>query len=410
MALVSGQSAGLVPIAPPGLGTSSGSAAPRRHNPRLAESPIQALLGGDTVLCDLLHARKVHSIRDLLYLPAWELRDWLLVPEHEAAAVIARAWAVCAAPATTAWELATLQPPVRVPLPLESLGAAVGGGLSGTFMEVAGPAGVGKTQFCLHLAALAAAEGGEVFWLDTEGTFTAPRALEMLEAICSGTSRLGGTAGGFVFNADEVRNRALKALSRIRRHPCASLQELHNIVSELDVRARHGEVLPALIVVDSIAAVARNEGDTSESRRVQIPRRQAALNVLAGLFKALVAGRGEPQARSSRSPLCAPAPPGIIVTNQVAGDPSSGRSRVTLGHVWHHAVNWRLVLSHQSPAVAAGMGTKEQSLGGHRFLCVEKSPSSAPIVIEFGIGRDGLEEVAVSGQQHAPLVVCQGGA
>jgi len=85
-------------------------------------------------------------------------------------------------------------------------------------------------------------------------------------------------------------------------------------------------------------------------------------------------------------------------------------SKVTLGYVWHHAVNWRLVLSHQSPAAVGGMGTKEQSRGGRRFLCVEKSPCSAPIVIEFGIGREGLEEIAVSGQQQASSAVCQGGA
>merc|ERR1712224_855355 len=105
-----------------------------------------------------------------------------------------------------------------------------------------------------------------------------------------------------------------------------SLQELHNVVAELERRARNGDSLLALVVVDSVAAVARNEGKSSESSRVQIPRRQAALSALASLFKTLVASIPSAAPAGGR----ALAPPGVLVTNQVAGDPRSGCSKVTL--------------------------------------------------------------------------------
>lgn len=363
-----------------------------------ADAPLEALLSGDSALCELLHARKVHTVRDLVYLPAWELRDWLLVPEEEAARVIISAWAACAAPPASALDLVAVRSRgTRAPLPLGSLGAAVGGGLSGAFMEVAGPPAVGKTQLCLHIAALTAADGGEVFWLDTEGTFAPPRLLELLQAAC--TSRAGG-------DVEQAETLALEALGRVRRKPCGTLQELHNVIAELERCGRRGNALPALVIVDSVAAVARNEGDSSESRRVSIPRRQAALSALAGLFKALVAANLQ---QASASSLAA-APPGVLVTNQVAGDPSGGNSRVTLGHVWHHAVNWRLVLSHLAPGDSRGFGLKENAMGNSRFLHVEKSPCSPPITIEYTIGHTGLSEVGIVGEAMSTTRVAPAGS
>ncbi|CAK0851063.1 unnamed protein product [Prorocentrum cordatum] len=147
-------------------------------------------------------------------LPATADRTPLESPaESEAEGVIGRACAACAAPLVSAWDLRARWAPA-VPAPLPSLSAAVvGGGLAGSFLEVAGPPGVGKTQLCLHLAALAALEGGEAFWLDTEHAFSPPRALELLRALCAG--------------GPEAEGRALEALQRIRRRACSSLADVH---------------------------------------------------------------------------------------------------------------------------------------------------------------------------------------
>lgn len=373
-----------------------------------AGAPLEALFDGVAAgpeLCSLLWARKVRSVGELAFVPPWELRDWLLAPEEEAAAVVARAQAACAAAFVSAWDLALAAMPatstatgtttatgarggregVGTAALLSTEGAPQGtntgaivggdGGLSGAFMEVAGPNGAGKTQLCLQLAAAVSLGGGDVFWLDTEGTFAAGRLLELLEA--SARQAKGG---------HDVEAVALAALGRIRHHACESLQEIHDIVAELLGHARAGRALPALLVVDSVAAVARHarEGATAGGgggQALSVPRRQAALSALASLFKALVARREGERA---------PAPPGVVVTNQVMGDPTSGGTRVALGYVWHHAVGARFVLSHLPPWEQRGHGSKELSVGKCRYLHVEKSPCTPPYVVPFEIGPSGL--------------------
>merc|ERR1712061_168148 len=100
---------------------------------------------------------------------------------------------------------------------------------------------------------------------------------------------------------------------------------------------------------------------------------------MGGLFKMIVAAPSCPQA----------APPAVFVTNQVAGDPINGGHRVTLGHVWHHAVNWRLVVRHgPSMNLRAFNNTNGAPPQQCRSLHVEKSPCSAPITIPFVITQD----------------------
>ncbi|CAE7570435.1 RAD51B [Symbiodinium sp. CCMP2592] len=309
------------------------------------------------------------NLKDFVSVPPWELRDWLLITEEEATELLSLAWAATAAPAISAWDLAADNEAVvrPRPCPLPSLSLALGaGGLSAALVEVAGPPGVGKTQFCLHAAALIAACGHDVFWIDTERTFSAQRVHEMLEVQLSASAR-----------PQEAAAQATQAMQRIKHRACSSLQELHDFCSELAGRALRGAPLPGLLVIDSVAAVARVDG--SGDRRVQIPRRQALLSSLASQLKVLVA---RPRQRRLQEPPGAISP-GVVVTNQVMGDPSAGISRVTLGHVWHHSVNWRLVLSHLPPGSAGGPGSKEQADPfGRRYLFVEKSPCFKSMAVQ----------------------------
>lgn len=60
--------------------------------------------------------------------------------------------------------------------PLDGL---LGGGIeSGTVTEVFGPAGAGKTNFCIHFA-LSCSSDGEVAYLDTEGGLSAERVRQV---------------------------------------------------------------------------------------------------------------------------------------------------------------------------------------------------------------------------------------
>lgn len=360
-----------------------------------ADTPLAAVFGGSAFssaghmpLPQLLAAKRLTRVKDLISVAPWELRDWLLITEEQAADILGHAWAACAAAPVSAWDLdmelqsshltSALAHPTVAPLP--TLDHALGSkGLSGSLVEVAGPPGVGKTQFCLHAAALIAAAGGEVFWLDTERTFSAPRLLELLESLAQ-------TAV-----AEEVTSPGMAALQRIRHRVCTSLEELQTVVAELAQRARQGSQLPALVVLDSVASVARVEGDATESRKTVNIRRSSALSSLASLLKVLVSPpvpSGNPQHNNLTRP------PGVVVTNQVMGDPTLGGSRVTLGNVWHHAVNWRLVLSHLPPGGPGNLGLKEQAdPSGRRYLHVEKSPCSPQVVVPFCVGAAGLREL-----------------
>jgi len=334
-----------------------------RHPQVLAKATLETVYGSNRALCELLHSKGIRSLGDVIYLAPWELRDWLMVSEDEATSVIARAWDAFAVTASSAWDFLERAPCNVVPTPLTSLSEAAGGGFSGLFVEVAGAPGVGKTQICSHTAALTAARGGEVFWLDTERTFSAPRMLELLEAI-------------FSKSAGNTKDLALGALKRIRARICSSLQELDSVVTELVMYSRRGDSTPALVVIDSIAALARNSGDALAKSSSLIPARQRALSALASKLKMLVD-------RPAAQKLTVPA---VMVTNQIMGDPASGGTKVALGLVWHHAVNWRLVLSCGS--VRDGSIPECQ-----RFLHVEKSPCAAPFTIRYAIKHHGLEEV-----------------
>ncbi|CAJ1405344.1 unnamed protein product, partial [Effrenium voratum] len=145
---------------------------------------------------------------------------------------------------------------------------------------------------------------------------------------------------------------AVQALERVRHRVCSSLAELQEVASQLAQLAAQGGPLPALLVIDSVAAVARNELGL-EDKKAMMVKRQAALSTLAGLLKVLVS----PPLRQGHAQSL-----NVVVTNQVMGDPSAGGSRVTLGHVWHHSVNWRLVLSHVPP------GSGPRAVGFERYL------------------------------------------
>lgn len=361
----------------PGIGSSAGSTVRAKL---AADTPLEVFLKDDAISCQLLLAHNICRMRDLVCLPACELRDWLLLPQDEATEFLARACSACAAPVVSALDLAASElsrPTMRTRLP--SLDAALNGSIAGVFLEIAGPPGTGKTQLCHHLAARAAAAGFTVFWLDTENTFSAARVLEVLAT--SGVGDRDDMDGAARPGMQDGRGHALSALQRIRRRQCESLQELRTLASELERRARAGGELPGLIIVDSVAAVARNGGDPAQSRREHMIQRSSALSALAGLFKSTMS-----------SPGGGSAPPGVIVTNQVMGDPNGGGSKVALGHVWHHAVNWRLVLSHLPPGDVRGLGSSVQASAGRRYLRVEKSPCAAPFCVEVGIGPAGVWE------------------
>eukprot|EP00929_Paragymnodinium_shiwhaense_P040670 TRINITY_DN21203_c0_g1_i2.p1 TRINITY_DN21203_c0_g1~~TRINITY_DN21203_c0_g1_i2.p1 ORF type:complete len:376 (+),score=47.25 TRINITY_DN21203_c0_g1_i2:269-1396(+) len=353
------------------------------------------------------YQRKVRTLRDLALLAAWEVKDWLLVPEDEADMILSHAYGRLAAPMTTALALLQAMPrkEQQALLQMQSemssgceLQYFLHGGFRGHFIEIAGPGGVGKTQFSLHLAACAAAVAeGELLWLDTENTFSPERMLRLLEACLMSQT--------FQRTAAEAADAALEKMRRIRCLRCSTLADIQNVADDLLRDSRAGRPLPSLLVVDSIAAAARKEGMVQEAAgQKYLPQRQAALSALAASFKALIARQN---GRAASPEAQAPQRLAIVVTNQVSGGvrddhwlPHRG-PKVALGHVWHHAVGWRFVLAAHSIPSRGGYGHVAYS-GRHpqqavrRYMHIEKSPCMPSSTIQFEIAAGGLSQLATS--------------
>jgi len=156
-------------------GAAEGQGRPLRRVGLREEQAPAAVLGK-------LRARGVTTVGGLLGLTALEVVELTGLRPDRAAAVRREVAAAVQAPPRTALQLLRQ---ARGPLPsrlrtgVERLDAALGGGLpAGMVVELVGPPGSGKSQFCLGAAARTAVPGrtdaglsGQVLYIDTEAKF-----------------------------------------------------------------------------------------------------------------------------------------------------------------------------------------------------------------------------------------------
>ena len=156
-------------------GAAEGQGRPLRRVGLREEQAPAAVLGK-------LRARGVTTVGGLLGLTALEVVELTGLRPDRAAAVRREVAAAVQAPPRTALQLLRQ---ARGPLPsrlrtgVERLDAALGGGLpAGMVVELVGPPGSGKSQFCLGAAARTAVPGrpdaglsGQVLYIDTEVKF-----------------------------------------------------------------------------------------------------------------------------------------------------------------------------------------------------------------------------------------------
>lgn len=203
--------------------------------------------------------------------------------------------------------LRLLQPAVPATLPtgLPTLDRHLGGGLPrGAVTELVGPASVGKTQLCLAVAARAlvdgASTGAKVLYVDTEGSFSPSRLLQLLLALGCGERAAHG-AGGDTLPAQTtpVQPAAEELLQRVTVLRPSRWAEYCTCLEEMLEDLLLDPPRTALLVVDSIAmAVLRHFGQGGD-----IPRRQAAVGAHAARLKQYADAHG----------LC------ILCVNQVSG-------------------------------------------------------------------------------------------
>ncbi|GAB4859258.1 DNA repair protein RAD51 [Ancistrocladus abbreviatus] len=142
-------------------------------------------------IANIFAARNIKTAKDALSLTAFELMELLDVGLADVICATAYISETICPPCETA--LSLLEQRVQneqfsghLPTGLSGLDKALCGGIPfGVVTELVGPAGIGKTQFCLKLALLASLPenyggfGGHVIYIDVESKFSSRRIIEM---------------------------------------------------------------------------------------------------------------------------------------------------------------------------------------------------------------------------------------
>ncbi|XP_057728008.1 DNA repair protein RAD51 homolog 2 [Arachis stenosperma] len=328
-------------------------------------------MGLPNSIANIFTARNIITAKDALSLTEFELMEQLDVGMAEVKSAMAHISEVVCPPCQTA--LLLMEQRVRdersaghLPTRLRGLDEALCGGLPfGVVTELVGPAGIGKTQFCLKLSLLASLPAncggldGRVIYIDVESKFSSRRLIQI-----------------GIENFPEIflkKGMAQEMAGRIVILRPTSLSEFTESLHHVQVSLLQKQV--KLLIIDSMAALVLGEHDCGASR-------QQALGWHVSFIKSL--------AEFSRIP--------IVVTNQVRsqiGDEPltfsfQARSHsikkedraaydshlvAALGINWAHAVTIRLVLEARS---------------GQRFIKLAKSPISPPLAFPFNITSSGL--------------------
>jgi RAD51-like protein 1 len=250
--------------------------------------------------------------------------------------------------------------PVYLRTLLPPLDNALQGGLpAGSICEVVGPAGLGKTQFCLGMCIVGCIDRlyaeGRVLFIDTERKFSGERLLQIAK------QRFPES-----FPNENAANTMMERVLVKKPESSAKLLELlQNLESDI---IDHGI---KLIIIDSIASLARADFGAKD-----VMERQKLLGQQASRLKYL--------AESFRIP--------VLVTNQVTtaiGGGGGGTSRqaggtltAALGPMWAHAVNTRLVMAAQQDTTTGNQ---------LRVMTIAKSPSAPNISLAYRVTTGGVE-------------------
>ena len=245
-----------------------------------------------------------------------------------------------------------------VPTGLEALDAHLGGGLpTRTLTELVGPAGVGKTQCCLTMAARALVSGSarsaRVLYVDTEGSFSASRLLELIREQLQVQLVYHGSGGGLAREAaaSSAAAEAERLLTRVTvMRPESWSQYTACIHEQLEEELLRPPAV-ALVVVDSIASAVREHferGGGGGGGLSEIARRQQYVGAQAARLKyyadthatcvlcvnQVVTGGGNPYGAADV---------GDVGAVQGRDD---GALLAYMGVAWSHYVNVRLVLQY----------------------------------------------------------------
>jgi DNA repair protein RadA len=228
----------------------------------------------------------------------------------------------------------------------KNLDELLGGGIETQAMtEFIGEYGVGKTQICLMLCVNAQLPlekgglGGNVVYIDTEGTFMPERILEIAKAL--------------ELDPHETLRNIFLARAYNSSHQCLLIDHLFSFCPENNIK---------LVIVDSMIGHFRGEYIGRES----LSERQQTLNSQLHKLLRLTEAFNLP----------------VIVTNQVQANPAQffgDPNKPAGGHVMAHACTHRVYLR---------KGSK-----GTRIATIIDSPSLPENKTRFKITEKGIEDV-----------------
>ncbi|URE40065.1 DNA repair protein Rad51 [Musa troglodytarum] len=330
--------------------------------------------------------------QDALSLPEFDLVALLGLDLDQVRSAVARISEIACPPCRTIRSvvlqaLSLLEDRARstchLPTRLRGLDDALCGGIPfGALTELVGPSGIGKTQFCLKLALLAALPtcygglNGRIIYMDTESKFSSSRLIEIGKSSFPHIFQSEGMAQEMAGRIVVLRPSSLSEFTE-------SLQQIKLMILQHDVK---------LLIVDSMAAILLRENERSTT-----VQKQHSWCWPLSFLKSL--------AEFSQIP--------IVVTNQVrsqnndevfhysfqAQKNDTGKTSerleshltAALGIQWAHAVTIRLIFEAHS---------------GHRFIKVSKSPTSPAVAFPFVVESSGISLLSHDGLEVMGAEIC----
>ncbi|CAM9140036.1 unnamed protein product [Choristocarpus tenellus] len=262
--------------------------------------------------------------------------------------------------------------------------ALQGGFPTGMITEVVGPAGVGKTQICLMMAAQAClparlgglGERAGVVYLDTERKFSPDRLMEI-----ASTRVPEYYAHGVDMSRSEGMTRLLEQVTVFAVDTSTDLlsrlESLQMLIIEGNKR---------LIILDSVAALARKDfaKEDMANRQEVLTRQAAVLKRLAYTFNAVVlvtnqvTTRFTPINQTHRFQNSKTRPDGAMFEADSDGKVGSYITPA-LGNTWHHCVSNRVRFFFFHKA--------------YREMRLCKSPLAPSVVCWYEVQDMGLKEL-----------------
>lgn len=321
-----------------------------------------------------LSSRSIHTAKDIFSKTTLDLSELLDLSIDQAAKLLQEVATHILPHPTTAYELykQSTSTPRYLRTLLPPLDSALLGGLqAGGITELVGPAGLGKTQFCLGMCIVGCldrlSEEGRVLYIDTERKFSGERLAQIARSRFPDNFAIPESMATML-------DRVLIKSPETSKELLDLLQGLQSAIIDHGIK---------LVIIDSIAALARTEyGSKNIIERQQLLGKQASsLKYLAEAFQIPVLVTNQVTTRIL--PVAATTSTmGLGDQQYQENSRTGGHLMAALGPMWAHAVNTRLVMSAERD---------EDNDEQVRVLTIAKSPVAPRVSMVYGVSSAGVE-------------------